>query len=365
VNAFPPSEDVRGLETRFGSLADWVLAQHGLAISEADRITLLREVGRAATEAGWRLKRNAQGDYSPDPVANRFPPFEHARSLTLSELWERWQAASNPAANTRSSWRAPLKSLKGFLGHEDAHQISEGDIVRWKDHLLALGLSPKTINGTYLASVKAVFNQAVRDRLLAKNPVADIRVPVRRRAGDAMLPYTDEEVRRLLQLASRETDPARRWLPLLAAATGARIGELAQLWGNQIVVVDGIHAINIRPADDGGTLKNESSERIVPLHPAVIEAGFLRFVEERGKGPLFYRRSSGNPLKRHASTKVASRLAAWVRKCGFDDPRKAPNHALRHWWKTVAWRVGIQDSVADAVQGMRVALSLQPTDTSI
>jgi integrase len=339
------------LETRFGPLADWVLSQNGLAISAADRIELLREVGRAATEAGWCLKRNALGDYSPDPVATRFPAFELAHTLTLSELWGRWQAAANPSANTIKSWRAPLESLKSFLGHEDAHRISERDIVRWKDHLLSLELAPKTINDGYLSSMKAILNQAVRDRLLTKNPVADISVAVRRRAGEGMLPYSNEDVRRLLQLASHETEPAFRWLPLLAATTGARIGELAQLWGNQIVAIDGILAINIRPAEDGGSLKNESSERLVPLHPAVIDAGFLAFAESRGKGPLFYRRSSGDPSKRHASKGVTNRLAAWIRKCGFDDLRKSPNHALRHWWKTAAARVGIQDSLADAVQG--------------
>jgi integrase len=48
---------------------------------------------------------------------------------------------------------------------------------------------------------------------------------------------------------------------------------------------------------------------------------------------------------------VANHLADWVRQQGFDNPRKAPNHALRHWFKTAASRVGIPDSVADAVQG--------------
>ena len=44
-------------------------------------------------------------------------------------------------------------------------------------------------------------------------------------------------------------------------------------------------------------------------------------------------------------------MAAWVREQGFDDPRKAPNHALRHWWKSIAARIGMQDSLADAIQG--------------
>jgi len=61
-------------------------------------------------------------------------------------------------------------------------------------------------------------------------------------------------------------------------------------------------------------------------------------------------RSSGDPSRKHASKGVTNRLASWIRASGFDDPRKSPNHALRHWWKTAAMRAGVSDSVADAIQ---------------
>ncbi len=109
--------------------------------------------------------------------------------------------------------------------------------------------------------------------------------------------------------------------------------------------------IILAPAEDGGSLKNEGSERTVPLHPALIEQGFLDFVKERGTGPLFYRKSSGKTTKKHASKGITNRLAGWVREIGFDDPRKAPNHAFRHWFKSAAVHVGISDSMADAIQG--------------
>ena len=35
-----------------------------------------------------------------------------------------------------------------------------------------------------------------------------------------------------------------------------------------------------------GSLKTESSERAVPLHPAIIEAGFLQFVKTVRKGAI-------------------------------------------------------------------------------
>jgi integrase len=121
------------------------------------------------------------------------------------------------------------------------------------------------------------------------------------------------------------------------ALSGARVGEVAQLWGHRVTKVHGVVVMKIAPAEDGGTLKNEGSEREVPIHPAIIERGFLDYASAKGAVPLFYRgarkggaRSVG---RRHASKGVANHLAAWIRENGFTDMLKA-NHALRHWFKT-------------------------------
>ncbi|WP_192363648.1 tyrosine-type recombinase/integrase [Mesorhizobium mediterraneum] len=189
------------------------------------------------------------------------------------------------------------------------------------------------------------------NRLAASDPSQGIKVARKTKAGTKMLGYTGEEVARLLDLASNASVPWKKWLPWLAAATGSRIGEVAQLHGSHVFEEDGYHVVKIMPASDAGSLKNAESERTVPIHPALLTAGFLEFVTEKGRGPLFYGRSSGDPKRKHASKGVANRLATWIRANGFSDPRKAPNHALRHWFKTEASRVGIPDSVADAIQG--------------
>ena len=46
-----------------------------------------------------------------------------------------------------------------------------------------------------------------------------------------------------------------------------------------------ICCIKILP--EAGSLKTLGSEPVVPLHPAVIEAGFLQFVPKLPSGPLF------------------------------------------------------------------------------
>jgi integrase len=163
----------------------------------------------------------------------------------------------------------------------------------------------------------------------------------------------------------KETNAARRWLPWLVALSGARIGELAQLWAEGIKNENGVHFMEIKAARDGGSLKTPNSERKVPLHPVLIEDGFLDFVKAQGPGPLFYLRSSGDPNRRHASKTLSNRVAEWIREQGFRDPRKAPNHALRHWWKTAALNTGFRDSLAHAIQGHAGRQSHRPIDISI
>jgi hypothetical protein len=89
INSLPRNETMDGLESRFGEITNWVLTHHGLEIDDQTRKALLVEVYKAAQDAGWRLKRNAEGDYSPDPKQERFPPFEKQPQLTLTELFER------------------------------------------------------------------------------------------------------------------------------------------------------------------------------------------------------------------------------------------------------------------------------------
>ncbi|MCB8840042.1 tyrosine-type recombinase/integrase [Aurantimonas sp. VKM B-3413] len=354
VNALPKRDEVSGLERRYGLLASWVLQKHCLVVDHDTRARLLVQVDQALTDAALTLKRHARGDYSPDPKAARFPVFSKSTgAVSLDGLFEKWAEEVKPAASTLSTWRGVVRNLSLHLGGKanDIRQINPEDIVAWKDKAVANGRSAKTVNDSYLGCAKTLFSYACRNRLLVENPADGVRVARKSQAGTSMLPYADEEVARLLTLAAKEERADRRWLPLLLACTGARVGELAQLWGKRVVEKEGLHVLKIAPAEDGGSLKNEGSEREVPLHPDLVSSGFLDFVKAKGDGPLFYRRSSGKAGRKHASKGVTNRLAAWIREQGFRDRRKAPNHAFRHWFKTVAIRVGVADSIADTIQG--------------
>lgn len=356
IDALPPSGDRAALEERCGRLTWFVLSRHGLVVDRETRLRLLEHVADACLDAGWALKRAAQGDYTPDPKAARFPPFQATPAapggITLTDLFDRWARETGPAPSTRSTWRGIIDSLTKHVGYGDASRITPEQVIAWKDARLATGRAVKTINDSDLACIRALYRWGITNRLVKENPALGVQVAAKRKAGTAMLPYQESDVARLLAAAERESLPYRRWLPMLAALTGARIGELAALWGSSVIEREGVLGINIAPSPDGATLKNAGSERFVPLHPAIIRAGFVEFSEVKGHAPLFY----GKPARRgseakHPSKGTANHLATWIREQGFDNERIAPAHGLRHFWKSAASRAGIPDSIADAIQG--------------
>lgn len=80
----------------------------------------------------------------------------------------------------------------------------------------------------------------------------------------------------------------RYWLPLLAAFSGARLGELAQLYVEDIRLSEDVHYLDINDeGQDGKSTKSEWSNRIVPVHSELQKLGFIEFVEyQRSRGAV-------------------------------------------------------------------------------
>ena len=80
-DAISVSEDLEGhpdagrafLEQIYGRELDVLLARRGLAVDPQTRGRLLAEVARGADETARSAIRSMEGDFSPDPVAARFP----------------------------------------------------------------------------------------------------------------------------------------------------------------------------------------------------------------------------------------------------------------------------------------------------
>jgi integrase len=295
--------------------------------------------------ATYASGRPIPADAARSIAAHRTQP---CRFRTLLDAWERERQVGE---KTRYSWERIAQTLVRQLGHDDAARVTEDDVIEWKNGMVQSGLALVTIRN-HLTVLKALYNYAVVNKLVVTSPAAHVRFLVKRKSKTRR-GYTDEEARLILLAAREEPEPHKRWVPWLCAFTGARLDEICGAMASDVETVASIPCLHIRPDNRKGKapLKNETSERTVPLHSAVISEGFFAYLGSLPKdGPLFpnitpdrFGRRGGNGTKT---------IGRWIRrKIGLTDPKIAPNHSWRHRFKTVCRAAGIAEENHDYLTG--------------
>lgn len=363
--------DLRHLEKALGPIVDRLLLARGIKqVTPETRGIIFPAFWRAARDAFESRKRNAEGDYSPDPKSERFPewtpPQSAARAAAkvslkgLVEVWWIEAQATGRKRSTYESYRRTVAAFASYLGHDDATRVTRDDVVGFKDHRIASVnprnsrcISPRTVKDSDLAGLKSVFGWAVTNGKMASNPAEGVTIKLGKRRK-VRRGFDLVEAIAVLRAALRvkrgserpETFAAKRWVPWLLAYTGARVGEMAQL-RNDDVSREGKHwTVTISP--EAGTVKSNEARRIV-LHPHLIELGFIAFVEKAPPGHLFLRPSrNGDVLGPLQGLK--NRLGEFVRGV-VPDKGVDPNHGWRHRFKTVCREAGIDAEVRDYIQG--------------
>lgn len=348
INAIPADQH-DGLEARFGLLADWVLIRHRINLALEDRRRFLKLVGTASLDAGWQLRRNAEGDYSPDPKAQRFPPIDSVAAAkpkqTITGLFDSWwreAKATGRSQSTHDAYKGAIDRLVKHLGHDDAGRVTDTDMIAFKDARLKV-VSVKTLKDGDLPGIRSVFGWGVDNRKLTKNPAEAIKLKSEKKIRTRSKGFTDDEAEAIfIACVGYEQKPkedartaaAKRWGPLIAAYTGCRIAEALQLRKADVRKESKHHVFDFNPA--AGSIKS-GAYRLVPIHQHLIDLGFLDFVDASDEGPLFAKGSYKRVLD-HVRAVVT-------------DERVQPNHGWRHRLKTIARNLGLDHRIVDAIQG--------------
>jgi integrase len=287
-----------------------------------------------------------------------------AASETISQAAEAWFAEL-----TRDKSAAPrAETLKGHRDRVRAFTSKRGDVpltdvtrAMASDFLVSLDVTNRTRNA-YATTLRSVFECARRrGRFTGDNPFDGMKAKV---AGSSYVPFTVAELQTLFDGMPRDTSPKKHtpetalpWAALIAAFSGMRLEEIAQLRTADVREESANGAIvTVIDVHNGGDnkLKNETSARLIPVHSALVRAGILDYVKALKAGPLF------PGLTRRASKggKIGARLGEIFRKRLVALSLKRDGlcfHSFRH---TVAGRfdaAGVPQSDAARVLGHAVS----------
>ncbi|MBW4048723.1 MAG: site-specific integrase [Proteobacteria bacterium] len=200
----------------------------------------------------------------------------------------------------------------------------------------------------HLDRLRTFFGYCVGRRLLDHNPCTNLGFTNKDQdEAQTRKPFSDADLRQIFDPKNRTdgiTQPHKFWAPVFGLYTGARVNEIAQLYVADVEEIDGVWGIHINKRWQGQRLKNASSRRFLPLHPAIIKLGFLDYladVKEAHFDHLW-------PGLTWGTNGPGDSIGDWFNRsylrgtCGIKDPAKT-FHSFRHTFASLAERSGVTD----------------------
>lgn len=336
----------------------------------------------ADSERLFNDARQSIGIEQHDPIvvanvlSSPLPPPQAEPCLMLSEALARYvQSLSMSGRSEYVSRRHAVDYSRAVnryiadMGDKPIGAIQPLDIHAFAANLIQpenANVKPLATSSTrlLLARLSSVLAFCVDSGLLETNPIISSRIHKRLGSGkpkrrlDDNRGYSWNELITLFshaefqRLRSAEGRPGNAvfWIPLIAAYTGGRREELAQLYVEDIHLHEG-NSWFIRVIDDqpDKSVKTDSSRREIPVHPDLIALGLLTLVQGREPGtrvfPQLLKVSDGFAGIVSKSWRPITQL------CGVYQLGRHPLHAFRHSFKTLAREHGIPKEVSDWITG--------------
>jgi hypothetical protein len=263
--------------------------------AERERERLEREVVDGLCQQQEQQKRHAR-DLEVAIMAGAArstatPPPAPAPSITAEELFEDFLGegiASNrwrDAETTRTRDYGPI--WKRFAVHASKHGLTVAAAKAYRAEVMSREQDSAETKKRNLYRVHAVMEHGVSHHDLDARILSHLKAPKGKRSGgskvNSYLPFTDDELRLLFHSEFYKENSFKKasqfWLPMLGLYTGARLEELAGLHLVSFSTVDGFPSMRLSDHDTTDEGKNEFAPREVPIHPELIKAGLLDYVE--------------------------------------------------------------------------------------
>jgi integrase len=297
---------------------------------------------------------------------------DHGRGIYLdTDILDGWAAERKPSPRGKDAYWRDAKLFNSMMGRKSVELITKADVMAYKRKLIADPARSQVNVRDRLAYLRTLLEWATQEDMVPSNVARDVKMAVTER-GEKRKDFSVDDLNALFAgpVHAKGERPkggygeAVYWMPLLALFMGARREEIGQLRVQDVrreAYIDDddkrqeVWCIDITdtPDDDAlpNQIKNEASNRLVPLHPKLIELGFIDYVQELpDQAGRVFPGLKAVGIGKKLTDKVGQWFSRYKQDCGIEDKAKV-FHSFRHTWKTHAVDAGIPERVCRQFQG--------------
>lgn len=312
--------------------------------------TMAREYQNQAFEACMYIRVSLRRSGKPDlEYMNRIAPdlFPQNKPIqhTLVEVIDSWLTEKIPnwSVKTRMQHEAAVRLFQQFINRKAIEKINRTDCVAFRDlimklpanyskkhrnvslhEIVELNAPPMSVSNInrILGINCSLFNYMVQQSIIEINPFKNLSVKSHKRIDAERAAYSDADIAIIFD-SIRDFTGAKYWLPRIAAYSGMRMEEIAQLTAKDIQQIDNVWCFIVGA---NGRVKTASSIRNVPIHHWLLSNGFLEYAQKQAE-------SLWPELKPAADGFRSSIYSKWfgrhLKQVGLKVPGKS-FHSFRH-----------------------------------
>ena len=227
-------------------------------------------------------------------------------------------------------------------------------------------MTEKPIETNYFSPLKQFFREIAAEQDF-RNPLADVQVRISENAADSVQrqPFSASDLNKWFVNAAEELEADKKWLPVLGAITGARLGELIFLQGKDITRMEAddgsaywvLDLTTDLIAEDGQgrkrKLKNKSSRRLVAIHEVFAEIGFIAYAQSRAAEEWLFPGAfyHGKARVKDVPGAASKRMNRMLEEVGIHKALESVFHSTRHTAKQIMRLAKVEQRTHDMQTG--------------